>query len=214
MNPLLAGAVTLLLMVDVSVSVDDDEYATQRDGIAAAFLDPGVQRSVIGAGGACVAYVEWAADQKVVVGWTPLLTAGDMIGFAGRMAAVQRSSRGVTRVDAALNFASSVVGTSPCGGRIVVDVSGDGCQYGAGDTAPALDRLRGLGAQVNGLTILGDPRVAVDCRGMELDDWYRAHVAVDGFVIVADGFDDFRRTLIQKLRMEIAGWRGSKDFAR
>lgn len=207
MNPLLAGAVTLLLMVDVSVSVDDAEYATQRDGIAAAFLDPGVQRSIVGAGGACVAYVEWAADQKVVVGWTPLLTMADMVGFAGRMASVQRSSRGVTRMDAALNFASSVVGTSPCGGRIVVDVSGDGCQYGAGDTSGALERLRGMGAQVNGLTILGDPRVAIDCGGLELDDWYREHVAVDGFVIVASGFEDFGRAMRQKLAMEVAGVR-------
>ena len=128
-----------------------------------------------------------------------------MVGFAGQLASVQRSHRGVTRVDAALEFGMGLLSRSPCGGRAVVDVSGDGCQYGAGDTGPARETAARLGVQINGLTILGDARVAIDCRGMDLDEWYRENVAVDGFVIVADGFDDFYRAMRQKLSLEIAG---------
>jgi hypothetical protein len=196
---------TLLLMVDVSVSVDDKEYALQRAGIANAFLDPVVQRTILSQGEVCVSYVEWSSEQRPVIGWTRLKTAHDINSFAFDLLNAKRSHRGTTQMATALPFALDYVSLSPCGGRIVIDVSGDGCQYGFGSTALSLQRADSMGVQINGLTILGDPRVSIDCQGAALDDWYREHVAPSGFVIVAEDFDDFFRAMRQKLALEIAG---------
>ena len=70
------GNVDLLLVLaaDISRSVDDKKFRLQRDGYAAAIVDPRVVRAMqAGAfGRIAICYMEWASDQdqKVVVDWT------------------------------------------------------------------------------------------------------------------------------------------------
>ena len=64
----------LVLAVDVSASVDAEEYALQMGGIAAGFRDPAVQRAIAGGprGRIAVSLVLWSdpQDAKPATPWT------------------------------------------------------------------------------------------------------------------------------------------------
>jgi hypothetical protein len=64
----------LVLLADVSRSVDAARYAMQKEGYRAAFRDPDVVAAILGGGEGriAVAYAEFAGDAqaRTVVGWT------------------------------------------------------------------------------------------------------------------------------------------------
>src|SRR5262245_58817079 len=65
--------VLLVLAADVSRSVDERKFKLQREGYAAAIVDPRVIRAMTGGpnGRIAVVFVEWASEweQKVVIDW-------------------------------------------------------------------------------------------------------------------------------------------------
>ena len=71
----------LVLLTDVSQTIDDGRFAIQKEGYRAAFRDPDVLAAILGGGirRVAVAYAEFAGDSqaRVVVGWT-------MIGIPDR----------------------------------------------------------------------------------------------------------------------------------
>src|SRR5215813_14859998 len=92
------GQVDLLLVlaVDISRSVDEKKFRLQRDGYATAIVDPRVV-SAMQAGGfgrIAICYMEWASDQdqRVVVEWTPIGSAGEAQGVAQRIRDADRKS--------------------------------------------------------------------------------------------------------------------------
>src|ERR1041385_5650715 len=62
----------LVLAVDVSQSVNDQRFALQMDGIAKAFEDDEVQRSILSGPHRAifVTLVEWSDKAQVAVPWT------------------------------------------------------------------------------------------------------------------------------------------------
>ena len=84
----------LVLAVDVSRSIDDDEFQLQRRGYAEAFRNPAVITAIRGTphGTIAVTFVEWAGAefQRVVVPWTVISDAESGQIFAD---AVQREPR-------------------------------------------------------------------------------------------------------------------------
>src|SRR4051812_18342341 len=66
--------VALVLAVDVSRSIDEGEFKLQRDGYAAALVDPRVIRAITSgpSRGVALSYIEWSNDdqQQVIVDWT------------------------------------------------------------------------------------------------------------------------------------------------
>jgi hypothetical protein len=197
----------LVLLVDVSGSVDDGEYALQRDGIAQAFIDPKVVKAIWNQpfGRMMVTVVEWSDTARQVVPWTLIDGADSAAAFAGLVAATSRSSRGSTALGEALVFAGGLLPACGCAAqRRVIDVSGDGVNN-AGAVAPtaARDLLVSDGAVINGLPITGD--------GSDLGLLAHYEQEVKGgdgaFVIEANGFEDFARALRQKLVLEIALFR-------
>src|SRR5215813_430450 len=86
----------LVLAVDISRSVDEKKFRLQRDGYATAIVDPRVV-SAMQAGGfgrIAICYMEWASDQdqRVVVEWTPIGSAGEAQGVAQRIRDADRKS--------------------------------------------------------------------------------------------------------------------------
>src|SRR3954469_9211079 len=69
----------LVLAVDVSQSVNDERFALQMDGIAKAFEDPEVQRSILSGPHRAifVALVEWSDKAAVAVPWTLIVSGQD-----------------------------------------------------------------------------------------------------------------------------------------
>ena len=105
-----AVSLELVLLVDVSASVDDGEYRLQTNGLAAAFESPQVLSAIraLPPGGMAVCVVQWAdhAHQQRTVDWTLLEREADAVALAKRIAAMPRRIKGGhTALGDALAFA-------------------------------------------------------------------------------------------------------------
>jgi hypothetical protein len=197
--------VELLLLIDVSGSIDNTEYARQRTGYANAFLDPIVQAQIAATpGGVAVAYAQWAepSQHAMSVGWTLLQNPSDAAAFAAAIGASGRLfTGGSTAPDDAINWGTSQLGANAYeGAQVVMDVSGDGSQNTGNyptDTFNAATAAHAGGITVNGLAILGSEG--------GLDNWYRNYIVTPGggTLFIAATPADFDRAVAQKLYVDI-----------
>ncbi|MDX1982911.1 MAG: DUF1194 domain-containing protein [Bryobacteraceae bacterium] len=193
----------LALLLDVSGSIDDGEYAQQKAAYVNAFQDPAIHALIAALpGGIAVTYIEWSGDveQSQVLAWTQLTGAASANAFASSLNATLRAfSGGATAPGSALDFAMPLFASNGFEGtRSVIDISGDGAQNTGSDTATAAAAALAGGIRVNGLVVLGEAGV---------QDFYQNSIVTPGggFLIVADGFDDLEVALNRKLQFEIPG---------
>lgn len=207
-----AGPVDLqiVLAVDVSRSIDDDEARLQRQGYREAMADPQVLAAIAGGtlGAIAVAYVEWAgfSSQELILPWTRLGTAQDAASWSARLAASPRQSRSWTSLSGALRFAGKTLESCPWEGtRRVVDVSGDGVNNNGPPAEPERDRLVADGVVINGLPIVNDRPNFGQSPTDDLEGYYRGSVIGGGgsFLIVATDFASFGDAIRRKLIQEI-----------
>ena len=199
----------LVLLVDVSGSVDDNEYDLQKQGYVDAFHSAAVQSAILGSVGGAIAvtYVEWSGNnqQLTQVGWTLIDSAAAADSFADDIAATARAFGGFTAIQDAIMFgATSFENNGFEGARLVIDVSGDGsdndtldCDTSANPNC-GVDFALGAGVNtINGLAILGE---------FGLLNYYQTNVAggAGGFAIAVNSFDDFGTAIEGKLQREIA----------
>jgi hypothetical protein len=196
-------AVALVLALDSSASVDRDEFRLQIGGLAAAFRDPEVLRSIelLRPLGAAVAVVAWGnpLETRIVLPWTQLQDARDAKALAFRIGLIQRWTwASATSVVAAIDDSRELLEAAPYEGlRQIVDVSGDGSDNGGGDLAAARRRSVAAGLTVNGLPILADdPALAA---------YYRDQViaGAGAFIEPALDYEDFARAIREKLLREL-----------
>jgi hypothetical protein len=125
-------ALELLLMVDVSGSVDATDFALQRGGYVQAFQNPGVQAAIAGApGGVAVSLVYFAVDAVQSIGWTHLTDAASANAFAATIGATPRPALDTTGTGLVngLSFSRPLFDNNGFEGtRQVIDVSGDGAE--------------------------------------------------------------------------------------
>ena len=198
----------LVLLIDVSGSVDSTEYALQKGGYVSAFQSAAVQNAIMGSVGGAIAvtYVEWsgAAQQAQKVGWMLINDAASANAFAGLINGVVRAYSGSTAIQNAMHYGAGLFGTETGGAidngfesaRKVMDVSGDGaCNDGNCLVANGRDYALGLGVDtINGLAI-GDQSIT---------DYYNNSVkGGGGFVIDVASFSDFGAAIEKKLIKEI-----------
>lgn len=197
-----ACGVELILAMDVSRSVMNDEYDLQMQGLAAAFEDPEVQDLIRLSGGVAATVTQWsgAADQAQSVPWSLIADAASARAFAKRIAGQGRWFFGAyTAPGDALAHARALSAANPheCA-RKVIDLSGDG--YGnRGQDARAVSRiLVSEGFTINALAILG----ALNSP----EEYYRENVigGPGAFVETADGFDDYAAAIRRKLMRELS----------
>jgi len=192
----------LVLAVDGSNSVSDEEFALQLGGLALAFLDPEVVQAVEAhmTQGLAVALVQWsnATDQAVSVPWRRLRSGADCWQLAADLRRVTRQVRGGTAISGALDFGRRMIdGNAFEGRRKAIDVSGDGPDLHQVHTRQARDRAVADGITVNGLVILDDNE--------RLETFYRSHV-IGGdraFVMSANSFADYAAAIREKLLREL-----------
>ncbi len=191
----------LILLVDVSGSVDGTEYGLQKTGYVNAFNNPTVQAAIAGtAGGVAVTYIEWsgAGEQSQLVGWTHLTDSTSASAFATALNGTSRAFSGSTAPGSAINYAAPLFGSNGFEGtRLVIDVSGDGAQNDGDDTATARDNaITGGVNTINGLPILGESG---------LQAFYETAIkgGTNAFVLPAASFADFEAAIEQKLISEI-----------
>jgi hypothetical protein len=204
--------VVLVLAVDVSRSVDEDEARLQREGYRNAVSDPLVVEAVRGGmiGAIGVAYVEWAGAeyQRLVLPWTRIASPADAFAWATRLDEAPRASLSWTSISGALDFSHRVLAEAPFEGtRRVIDVSGDGVNNSGGAVEAARDRLLADGVTINGLPIMNDRPTFGRLPPVPLDEYFRESVVggPGSFVIPAEDFHTFGQAVKRKLIREIAG---------
>ncbi|MBC4013860.1 DUF1194 domain-containing protein [Siccirubricoccus deserti] len=203
--------VLLVLAVDVSRSVDEDEARLQREGYRNAVSDPQVVEAIRGGmiGAVGLAYVEWAGAeyQRLVLPWARIAGQGDALAWAEKLAEAPRASLSWTSISAALDFSRTVLAQAPFdAARRVIDVSGDGVNNSGGAVEVARDRLVAEGVTINGLPIVNDRPTFGRMPPIPLDDYFRESVigGAGAFVIVAEDFASFGNAVKRKLIREIA----------
>lgn len=202
----------LVLAVDVSRSVDDEEFRLQREGYADALKDPRVLASILSGGRRSIGitYMEWsnAHLQKQVVKWTRISDGESAAIFAEAILAAPRSFAGWTSISGAIDYAVRLFELSPFeSDRLVIDVSGDGSNNSGRTAAEARDDALKLGITINGLPIVNERPSPWLPAEPNLDEYYLKNVigGPGSFMIVAEDFTSFQTAILNKLIREIAG---------
>ncbi|MGI9412813.1 MAG: DUF1194 domain-containing protein [Hyphomicrobiales bacterium] len=198
----------LVLAVDASGSVDDEEFRLQLGGTAKAFRDGGIQQAIRAGptGRIAVALVLWADASRptFATDWYILASPADAERWAGLIESLPRRVGGGTGIgEAVVDAIRMIERNGISAARQVVDISGDGketpprrVQTRIAMQARAMANARGV--TVNGLAILSDVP--------DLGSWYSRNVTagLGSFVMTARDFVDFERAIKQKLLREIA----------
>jgi hypothetical protein len=195
----------LVLAVDCSGSIDDDEFALQIRGYAAAFSHPGVIAAIRSGevGAIAVTYVQWSGPylQRQAIGWTYIDNADSAETFAGLIGGVPRFlNRGGTSISGAIDNVRPLFENNGFEGRRrVIDISGDGTNNSGRLVQYARDDAVADGITINGLAILNEVG--------GLDRYFEENVigGPGAFVMAAADFDDFAFAIRNKLIREIAG---------
>lgn len=214
----------LVLVTDVSRSIDDGEFKLEKEGYTAAFTSPEVIKAIQGGaiGAIAVSYVEFAASFEVrtVLDWTLIRDADSARAFAGRLAAAPRSFWGRTSISAGIDHAVSLLAESPVTAtRRVIDVCGDGTNNAGREVTEARDDAVKSGISINGLAIINDHPMSWTFAHVQppggLVKYYRENVTggPGAFVLEVHDFHSFGEAMTRKLITEIAGKASPPRFA-
>jgi hypothetical protein len=188
----------LLLLADVSGSMDATEMTLQRGGYAAAFANGGIQTAIAATpGGIAVMYGQWsgATQQGVAVPWTHLTDAASANAFSAAILATGRIPFNLTAPGSAINWAVGQFANGFENGRLVINISGDGEQNDGVNTLAAAIAAHAAGIQINGLPI----------GGAALQAWYDANIVTPGggFLVSAATIANFEDAVLAKIGREV-----------
>lgn len=188
----------LVLAVDVSGSVDNDEYRTQMDGLATALRD-GIVTDALIAQATKVTLVQWsgASRQVQTLPWIAIANEADVAALAKDIAHNPRAWRNFsTAVGEAVALSIDLLAQQPDCRRKVIDVSGDGRSNEGIEPAELRARLAAQEITVNAL--------AIETDNDDLTAYFFENlIAGEGaFVITANGFADYPAQIRRKLQRE------------
>ncbi len=203
----------LVLLVDVSSSVDSVESRLQRKGYVDAMTDPGVLAAIkkTRLGRIAVTYVEWSSSNKqaVVAPWFTIEDFASAFAFATMIEAAPRSFGHFTAIGSALSFALPLFEQNNIRGeRRAIDISADGPNNDGPSPAIIRDLAVAQGITINGLPIVNDRLQSSGMKQMLNYDHYFADCIIGGssaFMVIADDYQDFARAIKKKLIFEVAG---------
>lgn len=192
--------VALILLVDVSGSVDAAEYDIQKRGISNALRDPSVQQAFLNGpnGKIALSIIEFTGIAMPIVKWKIITTKNDMITVANMYDAAVRLESGSTSITAGLEKSGEYFSECECEPlKRVIDISGDGTNNAGDHPRLIRDILVDHGIVINGLII-------EDETGLEQ---YYINSVIGGtghFLKKIKDFNDFPETMKRKLILEIS----------
>ena len=202
----------LVLAVDVSFSMDEDEQRLQRLGYVEAIRSAEVLAAIQDGitGKIAVAYMEWAgaAEQRVVVDWQVISDRSSAEAFTARLGRqpIRRVFR--TSISEALAVATDLIAENGYEGiRKVIDVSGDGPNNQGRIVTAARDRAIAAGITINGLPLMLKRSANSYFDLPNLDEYYATCVIGGGgaFLVPVRDIEAFGEAVRRKLVLEIAG---------
>jgi hypothetical protein len=195
--------IELLLALDVSASVDRQEFELELQGIAAAFRDPEILEAVknLKPLGVAIAVSQWGGpgESRVIIPFTHIESARDAKAFGFLVGRTYRfiGATSTSIVTAIENGVTMMESNGFDGQRKVIDISGDG-EDNSNLSLPAARNY----ASRNGVIING---LAIEADEGHLATYYENNViqGVDSFVEQANDFEDFARAIRIKLLREL-----------
>jgi hypothetical protein len=200
----------LVLAMDVSGSIDNDELQLEREGTADAFLDPDVIKAIQNGsvGRIAVTMIDFSMPpyNKIVVAWHVIHDRASAAEFAELVRKTPRSLGHRTSISSALELGSLLLESSDkdfTATRKVIDVSGDGANNAGNHMTPVHDKTVANGIIINGLPVMDQ-----QANGYfpDLDRYYAACVAGGrgSFVVVVRNYKDYSVGMRRKLVLEIS----------
>ena len=216
-----ACRLALVLAMDVSSSVDAQEDALQRGGMATALMAPAVQDALFATDEpVALAAFEWSGryNQLILQDWVLIDSPATLAIVANRIASTPRSHDDYpTALGYALGYAGAMLRRAPDCLQQKIDVSGDGLNNDGFSPNDAYGAFEFGDITVNGLVINARDTAASRESPDELLAYYENEV-IRGhapFVITADGFEDFARAmeikLVRELGVRIVGQNEGED---
>ncbi|WP_274627640.1 DUF1194 domain-containing protein [Arvimicrobium flavum] len=198
----------LVLAVDISRSMDPEEFAVQRAGYVAALRHPDFIRAIgYGANGRiALTYFEWAGSVHASsqVEWRIIDGAESANAFADTLERRPAATFRGTSVSAALRHAAMRLEENDIRAtRKVIDISGDGPNNIGGPVVEARKAAISQGITINGLPILIRPSPSVG----DLDAYYAECVTggPGSFVLPVRAASEFANAIRRKLILEVSG---------
>ena len=194
----------LVLAVDASGSVNQERFELQKQGYAAAFRNPRVQRAIQSGSTKSIAVtmVQWTgpSQQILVVPWTLVRDRTSANELADDIEKSQRQLfGGGTSISGAIDFSVALMPTGPYRGtKQIIDISGDGSNNRGRSVTAARDDAVRAGISINGLPILAFER--------DLHRYYFNNVigGPGAIMVPAETYEAFADAIIKKLIMEIS----------
>lgn len=202
----------LVLAIDISRSVDDEEAQLQRQGYMQALTDQRIIDAIrSGAlGRIAVTYIEWAGSnyQQTVIDWTVIDGPDAAKAFALKIGEAPRVAEMWTSISGALIYSAAKFDNNGYEGkRRVIDVSGDGRNNSGPEITGIRDAVVKRGITINGLPIMSERPNFGRPPERDLDIYYEQNVigGAGSFMVPAHDFPDFARAVRTKLIKEISG---------
>ena len=193
----------LVLAIDLSSSVDQNEWELQAIGIAEAFRNPSLIETIQSSApnGIAVAVVQWSSNnsQSLAVDWPLVSDAASGRALSRKIKRMPRMvGGGQTGIYGAIDFSIRQFKNSGyTSWRKVIDISGDGQANSGARPGTIRDRAVDEGVIINGLAIINEEPF--------VDRYFRDKVigGPGAFLMRAEDYDDFATAILRKLIREI-----------
>ena len=195
----------LVLALDVSSSVNAEEDALQRKGLAAALLSPEVQRAFFAVDvPVALAVFEWSGryNQELLLDWQLIGTREDLLNAASVIGLSNRShSEFPTAMGYALGYGARLLSRAPACLFRTIDIAGDGINNEGFGPEQAYAQFPFADVTVNGLVVNNSDYEAE----RSLISFYRNSVIYGpgAFLEIAQSFEDYERAMRRKLEREL-----------
>ena len=203
--------VQLVLAMDASGSMSDEEWKIQVQATAAALLSTQVRsaircKSPNGNPSVAIAVIDFSDQGKIRIPWVDLRPTScsqpdpefdrKIEALAAQIATLPRDSSGSTHLGNMMEFSLAVFANAPWKPteRRVLDVSGDGKNNGGVPVQPGREALMKFGVTINGIAIVNEEA--------DLDVYYRAEVVSNPTVGIKA--EDGRSTSVQGQVWQVA----------
>ena len=193
----------LILAIDLSSSVDQNEWELQAIGIAEAFRNPNLIDTIQSSApnGIAVSVVQWSSNnsQSLAVDWTLVTDTASGRALSRKIRRMPRLvGGGQTGIYGAIEFSIKQFKNSGyTSWRKVIDISGDGQANSGSRPGSIRDRAIAEGVIINGLAIVNEEPF--------VDRYFRDKVigGTGAFLMLAEDYDDFATAILRKLIREI-----------
>lgn len=199
----MACRLALVLAMDVSSSVNAEEDALQRGGLASALVSPAVMDAFFASPApVALAIFEWSGryNQADLLPWTMIATPADLLAASETIRTSTRSHNDFpTAMGYALGHAAGKLDKGPICDYRTIDIAGDGINNDGFGPTEAYAAFPFDDVTVNGLVVDTD-------SGQTVAPYFETTVIRGplAFVEVAQGFSDYAATMERKLIRELS----------